>query len=94
MFIIMEMEIGRYLFVTIYVFHKFEKYVHSEREGVWRIGNIYCYITPFLLLKSEQAGGGGIEMGMFEQTHFLNDPIIYFYLHFLCSQFLFLFSKH
>ena len=33
MFVMMEMEIGRYLFVTIYVYRKFEKYFHSERKG-------------------------------------------------------------
>ena len=33
MSVMIEMEIGRYLFVTIYVYHKFEKYVHSERKG-------------------------------------------------------------
>ena len=33
MFVMMEIEIGRYLFVTIYVYCKFEKYVHSERKG-------------------------------------------------------------
>ena len=33
MSVMIEMEIGRYLFVTIYVYYKFEKYVHSERKG-------------------------------------------------------------
>ena len=57
--VMMEMEISRYLFVTIYVYRKFENYVHSKRKGV---GLIYrerlFYMTSVLLLKSEQAGGG------------------------------------
>ena len=33
MFVMMGMEIGRYLLVRIYVYRKFEKYIHSERKG-------------------------------------------------------------
>ena len=80
MFVMMEMEIGRYLFVKIYVYRKFEKYVHSERKGgglIYR-ERLLLYNVFFLLLKSEQAGGGGIKMGIFERRHFLIDPLIYY----------------
>ena len=75
MSVMMEREIGRYLFVTIYFYRKFEKYVHSERKGgglLYR-ERLLLYDVFFLLLKSEQA-----EMGIFERTHFLNDPLIYY----------------
>ena len=59
MFVMIEMEIGRNLFVTIYVYHKFEKYIHSEERkgGVLIYREHLLLYDIFLLSKSEQAGG-------------------------------------
>ena len=48
MFVMIEMEIGRNLFVTIYVYHKFEKYVHSEE----RKGGVLIYREHLLFMTS------------------------------------------
>ena len=47
----------------------------------------------FFIVKSKQVGGGGIEMRILERTHFLNDPLIYFYLYFCVHNLFFYFQS-
>ena len=50
MFVMMEMEVGCYLFVMIYIYRKFEKYAYSERKGGGLMCREHLLLSNYLLL--------------------------------------------
>ena len=60
----MEMEIGCYLFVMIYVYCKFEKYVHSEGKGGGLMHRKHLLLYDvFFIVKMSTGWGKGHQNG-------------------------------